>query len=180
MQNAPKQQPLPSVEVEVEHPIAAPEGHAAVETPREPVAKVPIAKANVPANSNVKSKTEASEENTPAASHPDPGDRRGETRYPCRIGAEVYTSGTSVRNYCHLSDLSSGGCYLEIPLAFPAGTRVEIVVRTQEIKMHLSGEVMSSHPGYGMSISFSLENKSDRDGVQQLIDFVAATAESSS
>jgi len=32
-----------------------------------------------------------------------------------------------VRNYCHLSDLSPGGCYLEMPLAFEAGVTVEIV-----------------------------------------------------
>jgi len=42
-----------------------------------------------------------------------------------------------VRNYCHLSDLSPGGCYLEMPLAFEAGVTVEIVVRTYEIKLRL-------------------------------------------
>jgi CheY-like chemotaxis protein len=110
----------------------------------------------------------------------EPNNRRGKDRYPCRIGAEVYKTGTSVRNYCHLSDLSSGGCYLEMPLAFPADTPVEIVVRTHELKLHLSGQVRASHPGYGMGISFKLNTKEERAGVQQLIDYVAATTESSS
>jgi CheY-like chemotaxis protein len=108
----------------------------------------------------------------------EPSNRRGQTRYACRLGAEVYQQGSSVRNYCHLSDLSPGGCYLEMPLAFPAGTPVEITVRTHDIKLRLSGEVKASHPGYGMGVSFKLNTKDERSGVQQLIDFVAAAAES--
>jgi CheY-like chemotaxis protein len=109
----------------------------------------------------------------------EPDNRRGQTRYACRLGAEVYQRGSSVRNYCHLSDLSPGGCYLEMPLAFPAGTPVEITVRTQDMKLRVSGEVKASHPGYGMGISFKLNTKDERHGVQQLIDFVATTTESS-
>jgi CheY-like chemotaxis protein len=109
----------------------------------------------------------------------EPANRRGQTRYACRLGAEVYQQGSSVRNYCHLSDLSPGGCYLEMPLAFPEGTAVEITVRTQEMKLRLSGKVKASHPGYGMGVSFTLSSKDERQGVQQLIDFVAAAAESS-
>jgi CheY-like chemotaxis protein len=109
----------------------------------------------------------------------EPGNRRGQTRFACRLGAEVYQKGSSVRNYCHLSDLSPGGCYLEMPLAFPAGSAVEITVRTQEMKLRLSGKVKASHPGYGMGVSFTLSSKDERQGVQQLIDFVAAAAQSS-
>jgi CheY-like chemotaxis protein len=105
--------------------------------------------------------------------------RRGETRYACRLGAEVYQKGSPVRNYCHLSDLSPGGCYLEMPLAFAAGTAVEITVRTQDMKLRVSGEVKSSHPGYGMGVLFHLNTRDERHGVQQLIDFVAATTQSS-
>jgi len=105
--------------------------------------------------------------------------RRGQNRYTCRLGAEVYQRGSSVRNYCHLSDLSPGGCYLEMTLAFPAGTPVEITVRTQDMKLRLSGEVKTSHPGYGMGILFKLNTKDERHGVQQLIDFAAATTQSS-
>lgn len=100
--------------------------------------------------------------------------RRGETRYACQLGAEVYQQGSSVRNYCHLSDLGSGGCYLEMPLAFPTGSSIEIVVRTHDIKLRVSGHVKASHPGYGMGVSFRLNTKDERHGVQQLIDFVAA------
>lgn len=108
----------------------------------------------------------------------EPSNRRGQTRYACRLGAEVYQAGSSVRNYCHLSDLSPGGCYLEMQMVFPAGAPVEITVRTHEMKLRVSGEVKTSHPGYGMGILFKLNTKDERHGVQQLIDFVAATTES--
>jgi CheY-like chemotaxis protein len=104
-------------------------------------------------------------------------DSRRQTRYACRLGAEVFQAGSSVRNYCHLSDLSPGGCYLEMPLVFAQGSGVEITVRTHEMKLRLSGQVKASHPGYGMGVSFQLNTKDERRGVQQLIDFVAAAAE---
>lgn len=109
----------------------------------------------------------------------EPDNRRRETRYACRLGAEVYQQGSTVKNYCHLSDLGPGGCYLEMPLAFSVGTPIEIIVRTHEMKLHLTGQVKASHPGYGMGISFKLNTKNERHGVQQLIDFVAAATRTS-
>jgi hypothetical protein len=38
--------------------------------------------------------------------------------------------------------------------------------------------VKASHPGYGMGIAFHMNTRDERQGVQQLIDFVAAAAES--
>ena len=66
-----------------------------------------------------------------------------------------------------------------MPLAFAVGKTVEILVRTYEIKLRLSGEVKASHPSYGMGVLFHLNTKDERRGVQQLIDFVAATAQRS-
>jgi CheY-like chemotaxis protein len=109
----------------------------------------------------------------------EPSNRRGQIRYACRLGAEVYQTGSPVRHYCHLSDLSPGGCYLEMPSAFAVGLTVEIVVRTHELKLRLSGEVKASHPSYGMGVLFHLNTKDERHGVQQLIDFVAAATKSS-
>jgi CheY-like chemotaxis protein len=110
----------------------------------------------------------------------DDDNRRAQTRYSCRIGAEVYRTGTSVPNHCCLTDLSSGGCYLEFTLPFPSGTSVELVVRTYEMKLRLRGVVQASHPGFGMGVAFELNSKEQRSNVQKLTDFVAATATSTS
>lgn len=109
----------------------------------------------------------------------DGDNRRAQTRYSCRIGAEVYRTGTSVPNHCCLTDLSSGGCYLEFSLPFPSGTSVELVVRTYEMKLRLRGVVQASHPGFGMGVAFELNSKEARANGQKLTDFVAASATSS-
>jgi hypothetical protein len=112
---------------------------------------------------------------TTAGTSPDANNRRTQTRYSCRIGAEVYRTGIRVPNHCCLTDLSSGGCYLEVSLPFPQGSSVEIVVRTYELKLHLRGTVQASHPGYGMGVAFELNTKEEQANVKKLTDFVAAT-----
>ncbi|MGA8270324.1 MAG: PilZ domain-containing protein [Candidatus Sulfotelmatobacter sp.] len=159
--DAPRQQ-LAAEEVQVEHSIKPGNDGAP--------------NANQGAKQEVTSTTRNAEASARLRS--EPSNRRGQTRYSCRLGAEVYQKGSSVRNYCHLSDLSPGGCYLEMPLAFAQGTAIEITVRTQEMKLRVSGLVKSSHPGYGMGVSFYLNTNDERHGVQQLIDFVAAAAQS--
>jgi hypothetical protein len=109
----------------------------------------------------------------------DPNNRRTQTRYACRLSAEVYRTGTSVPTHCCLTDLSAGGCYLEVPLPFPKTSEVEIVVRTHDLKLRLRGTVQAAHPGYGMGIAFELKTKDEQSSVKKLTDFVAATTKPS-
>jgi len=125
------------------------------------------------------SSMELARESSGTARTADPDNRRHQARYACRLGAEVYRTGTTVPNHCCLTDLSSGGCYLEVPLPFPTGSSVEIVVRTWEMKSRLRGTVQASHPGYGMGVAFELKTKEERENVQKLTDFVAATTDPS-
>ena len=107
----------------------------------------------------------------------DPNNRRAQARYSCRIGAEVYRTGTSVPNHCCLTDLSAGGCYLEVSLPFPQGSSVEILVRTYDLKLRLRGVVQASHPGYGMGLAFELKTKEEQANLKKLTDFVAANSD---
>jgi len=113
-------------------------------------------------------------ESASAVSDPD---HRREIRYACRLGAEVYRTGVAVPHHCCLTDLSFGGCYLEVPARFPEGSTVEIVVRTYDMKLHLRGKVQASHPGFGIGVAFELTSREERDNVKQLTDFVASTTE---
>jgi CheY-like chemotaxis protein len=96
-------------------------------------------------------------------------ERRGPSRQSCTIGAEVYRMGSGVPNRCTLSDISTGGCYVETREPFPAGTELEIVVRAQETKLHIHGKVRSTHPGFGTGVQFTLGNEDQRQQVQQLL-----------
>jgi len=105
--------------------------------------------------------------------------RRTETRYDCRLGAEVFRTGILVPHHCCLTDLSAGGCYLEVSARFPEKAKVEIVVRTHTMKLSVHGTVQASHPGYGMGVAFDLKGDEEKSQVKKLIDFVAATTEPS-
>jgi DNA-binding NarL/FixJ family response regulator len=105
--------------------------------------------------------------------------RRMKTRYACRLSAEVYRPGLSIPHRCCLTDLSSGGCYLEVALPFPQGSPLEIIVRTYEMRLHLRGTVLASHPGFGMGVAFELDTPEEISNLNKLTDFVAATTESS-
>jgi len=159
-----QQERLPDVTVEVEEPLQLATVSVAEQTHGVQEAK------HVAHEVAVQEHVEA---------HPDPDNRRAQTRYACRLGAEVYRTGTSVPNHCCLTDLSSGGCYLEVSLPFPTGASVEILVRTYDMKLRLRGAVLASHPGFGMGVAFELKTKEERENVKKLTDFVAATTKPS-
>jgi len=161
-----QQDRFPDVTVEMEEPLPVATVSAGEQTHGSEPGKSGVTAAAAAA------KAQEAEPDAPS----DADNRRAQTRYACRLGAEVYKTGTPVPHHCCLTDLSSGGCYLEVPLPFPSGSTVEILVRTYEIKLRLRGIVQASHPGYGMGVAFELRTKEERDSVKKLTDFVAATA----
>ena len=76
-----------------------------------------------------------------------------------------------------LTDISAGGCYVEMPTPFSAGTRVEIVVRTQEMKLKTHGVVQSVHQGFGMGVKLTLQSPEDREQVRSLIRLLEESGE---
>jgi len=95
--------------------------------------------------------------------------RRGDSRHACRLGADVYRVNDTVPYRCTLSDISTGGCYVETTEPFSSGTHVEIVVRTLQLKLRVRGAVLTVHPGFGMGVRFSMQTAHEREQVQQLI-----------
>jgi CheY-like chemotaxis protein len=96
-------------------------------------------------------------------------DRRGRSRRACTLSADVCRQGSSVPQHCSLSDISPGGCYVETTAPFAAGTAVDILVRTAEMKLQLRGSVQATHPGFGMGVAFSVQTAEEREQVQRLI-----------
>ncbi len=100
--------------------------------------------------------------------------RRGERRFPCKLGAELYRLGSTVPNRCTLSDISEGGCYVEMPSPLTGQNGVEIVVRTNEMKVKIQGQVLAVHPGFGMGVRFVFEDDAEREEVLRLLALLAA------
>ncbi|MGA9798172.1 MAG: PilZ domain-containing protein [Terriglobales bacterium] len=100
--------------------------------------------------------------------------RRIQTRRACHLSADVFRLGEGVPNRCSLSDVSTGGCYVETQSPFPAHTTLDIVVRTHDMKLRVRGTVQVVHPGFGMGVQFSLNTADERQQVKQLIAAQAA------
>ena len=95
--------------------------------------------------------------------------RRIQSRLACRLSADVFRLGEGVPNRCTLSDVSTGGCYVETPSPFSPNTVVDLVVRTKDLKLRVRGTVQVTHPGFGMGVQFSLNTVAEREQVKQLI-----------
>jgi CheY-like chemotaxis protein len=102
------------------------------------------------------------------------GNRRGEHRFACKLGAEVYRLGSQVPNRCILSDISEGGCYVEMPTPFSGRSGVEILVRTADTKLRITGQVLATHPGFGMGVRFMFRDADEREEILRLLAVLSA------
>ena len=102
------------------------------------------------------------------------GNRRGEHRFACKLGAEVYRLGSKVPNRCILSDISEGGCYVEMPTPFSGRSGVEILVRTADTKLRITGQVLAAHPGFGMGVRFMFRDADEREEILRLLAILSA------
>lgn len=70
---------------------------------------------------------------------------------------------------CRLTDLSLGGCYLEVTTPFPAHTRVALTMRIAELQVRVEGVVRVMHPEIGMGVEFVRTTSQQREQVEKLI-----------
>lgn len=81
-------------------------------------------------------------------------ERRLFGRRPCRLEAYVSVPGSSVRLPGKVTDISLGGCYVEMLAPLPLATPVELVLTTGDIVLRVSGKVKSCQTGLGMGVAF--------------------------
>jgi DNA-binding response OmpR family regulator len=70
---------------------------------------------------------------------------------------------------CKLTDLSLGGCYLEIIAPFPVRTRIVLSMRVGDVQVQAEGVVRVMHPEVGMGVEFTQKTTQQREHVQKFI-----------
>jgi c-di-GMP-binding flagellar brake protein YcgR len=70
---------------------------------------------------------------------------------------------------CKLTDLSLGGCYLEMPSPFPVRTLVVLSMRVGQLQVKAEGVVRVMHPEIGMGVEFTQKTKQQREHVENFI-----------
>jgi len=70
---------------------------------------------------------------------------------------------------CQLTDLSLGGCYLEISSPFPVSTCVTLSMRAAGVEIRVQGLVRVMHPDKGMGVEFTQATNEDRSAVEKFL-----------
>lgn len=84
-------------------------------------------------------------------------ERRRFARHPCRLEAQVATEGAYGKVVVNgkITDISLGGCYVEMLAPLPDETPVELTFRTGGAPLNLAAKVASSQEGFGMGLAFT-------------------------
>jgi hypothetical protein len=96
-------------------------------------------------------------------------DRRTSPRVKCVNSAEVYLSGESAPIRTRTSDLSVGGCFLEMPNPLPNGTQVRIALWVEDFKLWTGAEVVTSTPGFGIGVKFTEMTEQDKNQLKRFL-----------
>jgi hypothetical protein len=101
-------------------------------------------------------------------------ERRRWPRVKCSVSAEVHVSGQSVSGqsviWAKASDLSQGGCFIEMAVPLPIDSRFDIALWLGETKLRLQGQVASLAPGFGNGVRFLGLSASNREHLRRFIE----------
>jgi hypothetical protein len=101
------------------------------------------------------------------------GERRKYPRFSCFISALVRVQGSQLPSCAQVTDISQGGCYLQVAQPLKIGTRVSIELLMKLANLRGEGVICSSHPGRGMGIKFVEMSNEYRDQVKQFVKWFA-------
>ena len=100
-------------------------------------------------------------------------DRRQSPRVKCSISAELRPNEQPVI-WGKVSDLSLGGCFVEMPIPLPINTKFDIAIWLGETKLRLQGEVASAAPGFGIGVHFVNLSPENQDFLHRHIETLAS------
>jgi hypothetical protein len=107
----------------------------------------------------------------PASDTHRPGlvERRAQSRFRCQNKVEIHIDG-GASYWGTVSDLSLGGCYVEMPIPLSAGTKLKMAIWIDQSKVMAQGEVAHRTPGLGIGIHFKSVADQDLDRIRLFLD----------
>ena len=82
-------------------------------------------------------------------------ERRRFPRVACRIEATVLDELSAMNLPVKVTDISFGGCYVEMLAPLPVNSSVELTLDTSQGAIHARGKVVAAQTGMGMGIAFT-------------------------
>jgi hypothetical protein len=104
-------------------------------------------------------------------------ERRQFVRHACRMAAQIILQNGTLRMTATITDISLGGCYVEMLSPLPVDTFVDIAISPDDRTIQLSGRVRSSQTNFGMGVSFTGMRPQDFEILRKLAPPTAENAE---
>ena len=95
-------------------------------------------------------------------------EQRKDPRFKCHNPVELHTQG-GASFWATLADLSVGGCYVEMSIPLPPGTKLRVGIWIGETKCWADCEVTYSTAGIGTGVKFKRISEPDLDRVRQFL-----------
>jgi hypothetical protein len=96
-------------------------------------------------------------------------ERRQHPRVPCKLGAELYMQGSEALIRVDVTNISVGGCFVEMPTLPPDKARLKIILWAADNKLTIQSVIASRRPGFGISIKFTEMTEEVRQQLQRFI-----------
>lgn len=96
-------------------------------------------------------------------------ERRDSPRYKCKGSARIQEIGGVTSTWATFADISMHGCYVESAAPCRVGTRLELKLEANGLRIEAIGEVRVFYPGLGMGISFTKVSDEDCNRLRELV-----------
>jgi hypothetical protein len=90
----------------------------------------------------------------PSTNPPAELDRRQHRRYTLQVQIEIHQEGSEVPMRLETTDLSRGGCYIELIMPLSIGVSVQVTLWLDGYPIVIRGRVVTRHPQFGNGIMF--------------------------
>ena len=109
---------------------------------------------------------DSTEPNSPSES---PKERRRHLRTKAAVEVELLLEKQTTPLRAKTADLSLGGCYLDMMFTFEVGTKLKILLWTQDVKLTIDSVVVTRDLQVGNGIKFTNMTAEDTVRLQQII-----------
>ena len=99
-------------------------------------------------------------------------ERRKHPRYPCDLTVDVQQTGEPETYSGQLEDICLGGCYVSMLTPLPVGINVHVHFKASDQEAALAGKTVTSMPGSGMGIEFTVRDGEGSELLRALIEFL--------
>ena len=96
-------------------------------------------------------------------------ERRQHRRVQCRLGAELHIEGAESLARAEVTNISVGGCFVEMSTTVTEKSRLKLIVWINDTKLAFKGFVVNQRPGFGISVRFTEMSEDTREQLQRFI-----------